>query len=167
MHKISAAQMEVVLTSLDQSKDRQLEAFEALNLNPYDHYEDTCPEFILVVREDSIERHLDDLINHPEEYLDEDDKWFKRLTNGQTLDSSEIEQLRANYIEHQRNEEDAEYMVIAPIKDEKERVAIAVYTEMMMGQLGINFVDFFGFYSSVEEATRSCKNIEGIVIDSF
>ena len=167
VHKISASQMDVVLACLDQSKERQIEAFEALKLNPYDHYEDNSPDFILVVRETSIESHLDDLINYPEAYLDENDKLFKRLTDGKQLNGKEIEQLKADYIEQQRNEEDAEYMVISLITDERERVVIAVYTEMMMGQLGINFVEFFGFYASEEEATRSCQNIDGIVVDSF
>jgi hypothetical protein len=168
MHKVNKEQMNSILACMNRPvKGAQDVIFEGLNLNPYDHYEDNNPDFVLVVREDSINSHLNDLINHPDAYLDEDDKWFERLSGGKTLNSSEIEQLRAEYIEQQRHEEDAEYMVVTSLVDEQERAVFVAYSEMAMGQGGINIVEFFGFYTTEEEATRACQNIEGLVIDSF
>lgn len=168
MHKVTNGQMDGILACMNHPVDGAQDAiFEALNLNPYDHYEDNNPDFVLVVRESLIESHLYDLLNHPDAYLDEDDSRYSRLTNGKKLNSDEIEQLRAEYIEQQRHEEDAEYMVVTSLIDEQERAVFVAYSEMAMGQGGINIVEFFGFYATEEEATRACQNIEGLIVDKF
>ena len=168
MHKVTKEQMTGILSCMNRPVNGVQDAiFEGLNLNPYDHYEDNNPDFVLVVRESSIESHLYDLLNHPDAYLDEDDSRHSKLTNGKKLNSDEIEQLRAEYIEQQRHEEDAEYMIVTSLIDEQGQAVFVAYSEMAMGQGGINIVEFFGFYATEEEATRACQNIEGLIVDKF
>jgi len=169
MHKVTQEQMDGIIECMNQPVIGVQDAvFEALNLNPYDNYDDDkWHDFVLVVRENSINWHIEDQLTQPESYFVEGDSRLNKLLKGETLDEGELRELRESYIEQQRNEEDAEYMIIAPISDEKERRAFVAYTEMMMGQGGINIVEFFGFYVTEEEAKRACQNIEGMVIDSF
>ena len=169
MYKVTQEQMDDIIECMNQPVNGVQDAlFEALNLNPYDNYDDDkCHDYILVVREDDINSYIEEQLTYPEDCFDEGDSRLSKLLKGEKLSEGELKDLRESYIEQQRDEISAEYMIITQILDNKNRKVFAIYSEIFMGQGGINIAEFFGFYATEEEASLACQNLDGLIVDKF
>ena len=163
MFKISSSQMTDVLASMKHSVAKQNEVFEALELNPYDNYEDADPEFNVVIYHSDLQSSIEEASSNPEDYDYFSKVRNKEIENGSPLTAEEIQIVKDAVVEATIADECCETAMVAELSDGKKSVYM-LYFEQVWGQGGLNFNRFFGFYETEAIAEEKMRTLEGVMI---
>ena len=163
MFKISSSQMADVLASMKLSVAKQNEVFEALELNPYDNYEDSDPDFNVVIYHSDLQSSIEEASSYPEDYDYFSEARNEEIENGSPLTAEEIQTVKDAVIEATMADECCETATVAIITDGENSVYM-LYFEQIWGQGGLHFNRFFGFYETEAIAEEKMKTLEGVMI---
>ena len=155
--------MKRVLAVIGKSVEEQTPVFDELDLNPYDNYEDADPEFNTVIYEDGFKDWLSEIEGYYTSYeTGLSEQRASELISGQALNDQDIQIIRERYIEDQLRDEAAVYAVFAELSDGSNSI-FALYYEQCQGGLGINIIDFDGFYQNEKIARDFFDNKKGLI----
>lgn len=163
MFKISSSQMANVLASMKHSVAKQNEVFEALELNPYDNYEDADPEFNVVIYHSDLQSSIEEASSYPEDYDYFSEARNSEIENGSPLTPQEIQTVKDAVIEATKADDCCETAMVAELNDGINSVYM-LYFEQVWGQGGLNFNRFFGFYETEATAREKMNALDGIMI---
>ena len=175
MYKVSSEQMKAITETIGQSLEVQTVVFEAMDLNPYEFYENHDPAdyFNIVLSVEELEDQIKYLQEYPEEWVRTGDEGvrsdgfsedrIKEIESGSKITPKEAEEIRESYIQEKRYEECPVTWTITEITDNITTV-YAFYFEQMWGQGGLHINDFWGFFATVEDADKALQEMDLIEV---
>ena len=163
MYTVTTEQMNKIHASMSQPLEAQNAVFESLELNPYDNYENSEPEFLLVIQKEDINDFLRNVQEHPDEYEFFPKERNDELKNSSQLTPEEIMFLKQTFIKDVMADECSECAAVARLTDGNLSF-YAVYYEAVWGQGGLNINKFFGFFRTDEAARDAMNNQKDVLI---
>ena len=164
MFKVDFVQMKSILATLVKPVSDQAAVFDALNYNPYD--DDENDQFggtyhSVVMPNYSYKSSYEDMATYPVDYGICDEDREVEIKAGSPLTS-----LEKQLIDDKIFEDDDTYMVINKFSDGKDEV-FGLKVHQVQGQLGIQVIDFLGFFSSEEDAEAAITESDYKIYEPF
>lgn len=156
MYEVSNEQMDKIKKVIGQSLEIQNDVFKSLDLNPYDFYEvhDPGEYFNIVLSKEELEDRVKEVQKYPPNYDGFSDERLEELKSGSKITPQEVEAIKESFIEEKRDDDSPVTWAISEITDGS-RTVYVFYYEQVWGQGGLNVNDFWGFYTTEEEAVRA------------
>ena len=168
MFKITTDQINQITAVISKPLASQKPVFEALELSPYDSESEDQLDICGVAYESDIQERIDLAIEEPYEYLldliEVSEFRQKQLERGAPASDEELKLFREKYIETFSKSDGVDtFAIIDKISDGS--ISYWLFSlQIMMGQGGIGFCSFEGFYDSDEKAEKARNELEGIVL---
>ena len=162
MQKISADKINKVLSVIGKPIEVQQDIFDKLGLDPYAVSEDAILNSKYLLSKDEVEEAISNYCNDLAFYTDFKPNRILEIEQGSDLTSIERDKLKKLVCQHLAEEKQP--WLIFEIKDETRSVYIACIM-YFMGQGGIDFGSFFGFFKTKKDALNSLNSLEGIIIN--
>ena len=161
MLKVKTQQMAAIKTCLGKTLAIQQKAFDELGYSNSAQQvfpEGKQPNFFQVINDESYIEIKDEIKNDPEYYDIFPEDRGKDIQQGAGL-SEEEETTLHDYIFENNTDN---FISITEVSDESETV-FCLLLESDYGELGFEIIDFFGFYSSEDEASTALENLTSYV----
>ena len=155
--------MQKVLSVIGKSIELQKAVFDSLELNPYDNYEDTVPEFNFLISSEEIEETIEEIKIDLSYFTDFSEERIHQIENGSILTNEEEQTLRTAAVEILISHDDVPMSVIAKLTDGN-KLILALYIEALQGQGGLHITGFNGFYETDEEALKALNSQEDLIV---
>lgn len=162
MHKITPEQMKEVLSVLASPIEQQKAVFDALDLNPYDFYDDeeiTDFLFNIVIYREFLEESINEVQQYPSEFEGFSEERIREIESGASLTEAEISEIKTSVLQQAINDDFPYIWIIAKMTDGTS-TTFALYFEQVQGQGGLGIVEFFGFFATYEEAHMALKGLD-------
>jgi hypothetical protein len=168
MFKLTSDQINEIKAVISKPLASQKLVFEALELSPYDSESEDQLDICGVAYESDIQERIDLATEEPYEYLldliEVSEFRQKQLERGAPATDEELKQFREKYIEAFSESDGVDtFAIIDELTDDKTSYWLLAL-QTMMGQSGIHFTSFEGFYDSDEKAEKARNKLEGIVL---
>ena len=164
MFLVSKEQFAQIKASLAKGVLEQAAVFDALNYNPYD--DDVNDQFggtyhSVAMPNYSYKLSFEDMAAYPVDYGICDEEREAEIKAGSPLTSLEKQLIDDKIFEH-----DDTYIVINKFSDRNEEV-FGLKVHQVQGQLGIQVIDFLGFFSSEEAAEAAILECDYKIYSPF
>ena len=168
MFKLTTDQINQIKAVSSKPLESQKPVFKALELSPYDSESEDQLDICGVAYESDIQERIDLATEEPYEYLldliEVSEFRQKQLERGAPATDEELKQFREKYIEAFSESDGVEtFAIIDELTDEKTSYWLLAL-QTMMGQSGVQFTSFEGFYDSDDKAEKARNELEGIVL---
>ncbi|MDA9816498.1 hypothetical protein N9C75_05550 [Alphaproteobacteria bacterium] len=168
MFKITTDQINQIKAVISKPLASQKLVFEALELSPYDSESEDQLDICGVAYESDIQERIDLAMEEPYEYLldliEVSEFRQKQLERGAPATDEELTLFRKKFIEAFSESDGVDtFAIIDELTDDKTSYWLLAL-QTMMGQSGIHFTSFEGFYDSDEKAEKARNELEGIVL---
>lgn len=156
--------MNKIKSALSLGFEIQEQVFNDLNYNPYD--DDVNDQFggtyhSVVMPNYSYKSSFEDMATYPVDYGICDEDREVEIKSGSPLTSLEKQLIDDKIFDH-----DDTYMVINKFSDGKDEV-FGLKVHQVQGQLGIQVIDFLGFFSSEEDAEAAITESDYKIYEPF
>ena len=168
MFKLTTDQINQIKAVSSKPLESQKPVFEALELSPYDSESEDQLDICGVAYESDIQERIDLATEEPYEYLldliEVSEFRQKQLERGAPATDEELKQFREKYIEAFSESDSVDTFAIIDKISDGTNSYWQLSLQTMMGQSGIHFTSFEGFYDSDEKAEKARNELEGIVL---
>ena len=168
MFKLTSDQINEIKAVISKLLASQKLVFEALELSPYDSESEDQLDICGVAYESDIQERIDLATEEPYEYLldliEVSEFRQKQLERGAPATDEELKQFREKYIEAFSESDSVDTFAIIDKISDGTNSYWQLSLQTMMGQSGIHFTSFEGFYDSDEKAEKARNELEGIVL---
>jgi len=168
MFKLTTDQINQIKAVSSKPLESQKPVFKALELSPYDSESEDQLDICGVAYESDIQERIDLATEEPYEYLldliEVSEFRQKQLERGAPATDEELKQFREKYIEAFSESDSVDTFAIIDKISDGTNSYWQLSLQTMMGQSGIHFTSFEGFYDSDEKAEKARNELEGIVL---
>ena len=168
MFKLTTDQINQIKAVSSKPLESQKPVFKALELSPYDSESEDQLDICGVAYESDIQERIDLATEEPYEYLldliEVSEFRQKQLERGAPATDEELKQFREKYIEAFSESDSVDTFAIIDKISDGTNSYWQLSLQTMMGQSGIHFTSFEGFYDSDEKAEQARNKLEGIVL---